>query len=58
MTTQSASRGGKTYVVVGDKIGCSQPSIYSSTFTELADAAGPTDSSARQFRTESTIKLD
>jgi hypothetical protein len=31
MTTQSASRGGETYVVVGDKIGCNQPSIYSST---------------------------
>ena len=42
MTTQSASRGGETHVVVGDKIGCSQSSIYSSAFTELADAAGPT----------------
>jgi hypothetical protein len=41
MTTQSASGGGETYVVVGDKIGCSQPSIYSSAFTELAHAAGP-----------------
>jgi hypothetical protein len=58
MTTQSASRGGETYVVVGDKIGCSQPSIYSSTFTELADALGPLTLRHVNLVTESTIKLD